>query len=249
MSTAVKPSASGPIVELQDAGRTFLLGETRIEALRHASLAVQPGDFLAIWGPSGSGKSTLLNLLGLIDSPSYGRMLFRGQDVAGLDDNALSDYRSREIGFVFQNFNLIPVLSALENVMLPLYCQRIAKAQARERARTWLQKVGLEAFADHPPEKLSGGQRQRVAIARAMVTEPSLVIADEPTANLDSRTSREVIDLMQALNHKTGVTFVLSTHDPRLLARVSRHLALRDGEIAEASYEESMLKLNAESLT
>ncbi|VEB45233.1 Macrolide export ATP-binding/permease protein MacB [Chromobacterium violaceum] len=114
MSTAVKPSTSGPIVELQDAGRTFLLGETRIEALRHASLAVQPGDFLAIWGPSGSGKSTLLNLLGLIDSPSYGRMLFRGRDVAGLDDNALSDYRSREIGFVFQNFNLIPVLSALE---------------------------------------------------------------------------------------------------------------------------------------
>ncbi|KMN99723.1 ABC transporter ATP-binding protein, partial [Chromobacterium violaceum] len=138
---------------------------------------------------------------------------------------------------------------ALENVMLPLYCQRLPKAQARERARAWLQKVGLEAFADHPPEKLSGGQRQRVAIARAMVTEPSLVIADEPTANLDSRTSREVIDLMQALNHRTGVTFVLSTHDPRLLARVSRHLALRDGEIAEASYEESMLKLNAESLT
>ncbi|AXE30539.1 lipoprotein-releasing system ATP-binding protein LolD [Chromobacterium phragmitis] len=249
MNTAVKPLASGAIVELQDVGRTFLLGETRIEALRHATLAVMPGDFLAIWGPSGSGKSTLLNLLGLIDSPSYGRMLFRGEDVAGLDDNALSDYRSREIGFVFQNFNLIPVLSALENVMLPLHCQRAPKAEARARALAWLQKVGLAAFADHPPEKLSGGQRQRVAIARAMVTEPSLVIADEPTANLDSHTSREVIDLMQALNHKTGVTFVLSTHDPRLLARVSRHLALRDGEIAEASYEESMLKLNAESLT
>ena len=231
MNAAVSPARAEPIVALHDAGRFFQLGETRIEALRHVTLSVLPGDFLAIWGPSGSGKSTLLNLLGLIDAPSYGRVLFRGRPVDRLDDNALSDYRSSEIGFVFQNFNLIPVLTALENVMLPLYNQGVGKAEARGRAQQWLRKVGLDGFVDHPPEKLSGGQRQRVAIARAMVTEPSLIIADEPTANLDSQTSCEVIDLMHTLNQKTRVTFVLSTHDPRLLARVSRHLELRDGQI------------------
>lgn len=225
------------LFQLSDIRREFQLGETTIHALQGVDLHVLTGEFMAIWGPSGSGKSTLLNLLGLIDRASRGRLVFDGQDVSALSDNALSDCRSQKIGFVFQGFNLIPVLTALENVMLPLQIQGISQAEARQRAANWLGKVGLERFLAFRPDRLSGGQRQRVAIARALVAEPRLLIADEPTANLDSRTSHEIIDLIEKLNQDTGVTCIFTTHDPRLLGRVPRHLKLEDGVISNDSYQ------------
>jgi len=225
-----------PLLELSGIEREFALGETRIHALRGIDLRIERGQFVAIWGPSGSGKSTLLNLLGLIDAPDRGVLRFDGQDVHGLSDDALSDCRNRKIGFVFQSFNLIPVMTALENVGLPLQVQGVKPAEVRRRATEWLQHVGLGQFLHFRPDRLSGGQRQRVAIARALVGQPRLLIADEPTANLDSQTSQEVIDLIEKLNQETGVTCIFTTHDPRLLARVPRQLRLQDGLISQDSY-------------
>lgn len=225
------------LFQLSAIRREFKLGETTILALQGVDLAVRRGEFVAIWGPSGSGKSTLLNLLGLIDRATSGQLLFDGQDISGFSDNDLSDCRSQKIGFVFQSFNLIPVLSALENVMLPLQIMGADQKQARERATNWLRKVGLEKFLAFRPDRLSGGQRQRVAIARALVAEPQLLIADEPTANLDSRTSHEIVDLIEQLNQETGVSCIFTTHDPRLLGRVPRHLKLEDGLISDDSYQ------------
>jgi putative ABC transport system ATP-binding protein len=219
------------LFELSNIHRTFALGETTVQALRGVDLTIERGESVAIWGPSGSGKSTLLNLLGLIDAPDEGTVRFEGRDARSFSDDALADCRNRKIGFVFQSFNLVPVLTALENVMLPLQIQGLEGGAARKRAEAWLARVGLEPFAAFRPDKLSGGQRQRVAIARALVTEPALVIADEPTANLDSENSRALIDLLQRLNAETGVTCVFSTHDPRLLEHVPRHLRLVDGRI------------------
>jgi putative ABC transport system ATP-binding protein len=227
-----------PLLELQGIEREFALGQTRIRALRGIALSINRGEFVAIWGPSGSGKSTLLNLLGLIDTPDRGLLKFEGQDVHQLSDDALSDCRNRKIGFVFQSFNLIPVLTALENVSLPLQVQGVPAAEVKQRASQWLDKVGLHEFLAFRPDRLSGGQRQRVAIARALVGTPSLLIADEPTANLDSQTSREVIDLIEKLNRETGVTCIFTTHDPRLLARVPRQLRLQDGLISQDAYQE-----------
>jgi putative ABC transport system ATP-binding protein len=227
------------LLELHGIEREFALGQTRIRALRGIDLSISRGEFVAIWGPSGSGKSTLLNLLGLIDTPDRGTLMFEGQDVKELSDDALSDCRNRKIGFVFQSFNLVPVLTALENVCLPLQVQGLPAGQARARASQWLDKVGLHEFEKHRPDRLSGGQRQRVAIARALVGAPSLLIADEPTANLDSQTSREVIDLIEKLNRETGVTCIFTTHDPRLLARVPRQLRLQDGLISQDAYREA----------
>ncbi|MDR3669546.1 MAG: ABC transporter ATP-binding protein [Holophaga sp.] len=221
------------LFELTGVHRRFALGDTTVQALRGIDLAIARGDMLAIWGPSGSGKSTLLNLLGLIDQPDQGTLRFAGEDVHAWSDDALTDCRSRKIGFVFQSFNLVPVLTALENVMLPLQIQGQAGAVARKRAGDWLARVGLERFLAFRPDKLSGGQRQRVAIARALVIDPMLVLADEPTANLDSGNSRAVIDLLRQLNAETGVTCVFSTHDPRLLEHVPRHLRLVDGRIED----------------
>lgn len=226
------------LFELAGIEREFTFGETRLRALRGIHLKIHRGEFVAIWGPSGSGKSTLLNLLGLIDAPDRGTLKFDGQQVAALSDNALSDCRNHKIGFVFQSFNLIPVLTAAENVMLPLQIQGVSSALARKRALEWLAKVGLSDFAGFRPDRLSGGQRQRVAIARALVIEPRVLIADEPTANLDSRTSHEIIDLIEELNHATGVTCIFTTHDPRLLGRVPRQLKLQDGLVSEDSYQE-----------
>jgi len=227
-----------PLLELTGIERTFALGETQIHALRGIDLKVNRGEFMAIWGPSGSGKSTLLNMLGLIDAPDKGTLKFDGEDISNLSDNALSDCRNRKIGFVFQNFNLIPVLTALDNVSLPLQVQGRPSNETRELATHWLGKVGLANFLEHRPDRMSGGQRQRVAIARALVASPSLLIADEPTANLDSKTSHEVIDLIEQLNKETGVTCVFTTHDPRLLSRVPRQLKLEDGLISTDSYTE-----------
>jgi putative ABC transport system ATP-binding protein len=222
------------LFELSNIHRHFPLGETTVQALRGVDLTVARGESLAIWGPSGSGKSTLLNLLGLIDKPDEGTLRFDGEDVHAQSDDALTDCRNRKIGFVFQTFNLVPVLTALENVMLPLQIQGLKADPARQRAEGWLARVGLERFARQRPDKLSGGQRQRVAIARALVTHPELVLADEPTANLDSENSRDLIELLQKLNAETGVTCVFSTHDPRLLEHVPRHVQLVDGRILEA---------------
>ncbi|MDR1227516.1 MAG: ABC transporter ATP-binding protein [Azoarcus sp.] len=226
-----------PLFTLEHVERTFLLGETRIRALRGVDLEVMSGEFLAIWGPSGSGKSTLMNVLGLIDTADAGRVLFDGEDVALLSDDELSDRRIQKIGFIFQSFNLIPVLSARENIMLPLQCRRFTEAEIGERADEWLRKVGLEKLRDFRPDQLSGGQRQRVAIARALAGHPKLVIADEPTANLDSVTGHEVIGLMERLNEETGVTCIFTTHDPRLLDRVPRQLRLCDGVISNERYD------------
>ena len=221
------------LFKLSNIHRHFPLGETTVQALRGVDLTVAKGESLAIWGPSGSGKSTLLNLLGLIDKPDEGTLHFDGEDVHSHSDDALTDCRNRKIGFVFQNFNLVPVLTALENVMLPLQIQGLKADAARQRAEGWLARVGLARFARQRPDKLSGGQRQRVAIARALVTRPELVLADEPTANLDSENSRDLIELLQKLNAETGVTCVFSTHDPRLLEHVPRHVQLVDGCILE----------------
>lgn len=236
MDARVRPAQS--LYALSGVRKTFLLGETQIQALRGVDLDILSGDFLAIWGPSGSGKSTLLNILGLIDAPDEGCVVFDGQIVGGMTDDALSDCRNQKIGFVFQSFNLIPVLSALENVMLPLQLQGVGRSEARERAALWLKNVGLERLMAFRPDTLSGGQRQRVAIARALVGEPRVVIADEPTANLDSVTSHEIIDLLELLNRNTGVTCIFTTHDPRLLDRVPHHLCLEDGEVSANRFVE-----------
>ena len=221
-----------PILKLRHVRRRFLLGETTIDALRDVSLDIHAGEFLAVWGPSGSGKTTLMNIIGLIDAPTEGEVLFEEQDTRVLADNALTEFRGEKIGFVFQSFNLVPVLSALENVMLPLQIKGVDESSARVRATAALVDVGLERFKNSLPDKLSGGQRQRVAIARALVVDPKLVIADEPTANLDSENSRMIIDLMREMNQARKVTFVFTTHDQRLLDHVDRKIELRDGNIA-----------------
>ena len=222
---------SPPILKLRQVRRRFALGKTSIDALRSISLDIHAGEFLAVWGPSGSGKTTLMNIIGLIDAPTEGEVHFDDQDTGALTDNALTEFRASKIGFVFQNFNLVPVLSALENVMLPLQIQGADASTLRQRATAALVDVGLERFKNSLPDKLSGGQRQRVAIARALVVDPKLVIADEPTANLDSENSRMVVDLMREMNRSRQVTFVFTTHDPRLLDHVDRKILLRDGEI------------------
>jgi len=219
-----------------DVTKEYELGRTRVTALRGVTLEVERGEFMAVAGPSGSGKSTLLNLMGCLDHPTSGRVVIGEEDIASLDDDALSDLRAREIGFIFQTFNLIPVLSALENVEFPLLFQGRGggRAAGRARARRALEEVGLGDFARHRPDELSGGQRQRVAVARALVTDPVIVLADEPTANLDSATGDAIISLMLDLNRRDGTTFIFSTHDARVMAHAHRVVHLDDGRLAGA---------------
>jgi len=211
--------------------KTYHLGESVIPALNGIDLSIGIGEFVAVWGPSGSGKTTLLNLIGAIDEPSDGKLYFKGREIASLSDDQRTELRNRDIGFIFQGFNLIPVLTALENVMLPLQINGTPFKRAKYRALSRLSEVGLSNFVTHRPDKLSGGQQQRVAIARALVTDPSLIIADEPTANLDSDTSYKIISIMRDLNKKEGTTFIFSTHDQRLLDKVGRLIRLEDGKI------------------
>jgi putative ABC transport system ATP-binding protein len=221
------------LIETKDIKKDYMLGQTVVHALRGVDLTIDRGEFVAIWGPSGSGKTTLLNLIGAIDEPSSGQLLIEDQHVARLSDNRRTELRNESIGFVFQGFNLIAVLSALENVMLPLQIQGKSFSVAKDRALSRLNELGLSDFVRHRPDKMSGGQQQRVAIARALVTNPSLVIADEPTANLDSDTSRSIIGLMRSLNEKEKTTFIISTHDQRLLDHVGRLVRLEDGRIID----------------
>ena len=224
-------------VAVEELTKVYALGRTRVPALSGVTLSVAAGEFMTVAGPSGSGKSTLLNLVGGLDRPTSGRVLVGGQDVSRLGYDALSDLRAHRIGFIFQTFNLIPVLSALENVEFPLLVRRggepITRGQARERAGQALVQVGLGEFLRHRPDELSGGQRQRVAVARALVTEPALVLADEPTANLDSATGDAIIDLMLEINRRQRTTFIFSTHDPRVMAHAHRVVRLQDGRLAD----------------
>ena len=225
---------SDSFIRLANVSKVYQMGEVRIPALREIDLEIARGEFLAVWGPSGSGKSTLCNLLGLIDDCTEGEIVFEGTKVAALSDDQRSEFRNMKIGFIFQGFNLMPVLNALENVMLPLIIRGAPQDEACEQATRILGGLGLENHLEHRPQKLSGGQQQRVAIARALITEPALVIADEPTANLDSRTAGSIIDAMRELNATRGTTFLFSTHDQRLLDRVDRHIHLEDGAITSA---------------
>ena len=199
-------------------------------ALRDVSISIGRGDYLALVGPSGSGKSTLMNLLGALDSPSTGKYYLRNKDVSGLVDNELAEIRNREIGFVFQTFNLIPRMTAIENVALPLVYSGIGKKERNERAKEKLVEVGLADRMDHKPNELSGGQRQRVAVARALINNPAIILADEPTGNLDSKTTEEIMDLFENL-HQNGNTIVIVTHEPEIAARTKRVVKLRDGSI------------------
>ncbi len=227
--------SSKPLVQVVDAHKTYPLGHRSVEALRGISLEMSGSGFAVLQGPSGSGKTTLLNLIGCIDLPTSGKVLIGGLDVASLSDNLLSGFRATKLGFIFQNFNLIPVLSAVENIEYPLLLQRVRKSEARARALAMIDAVGLAGADDQRPSELSGGQCQRVAIGRALVGNPALVIADEPTANLDVATGRAIIDLMHRMRDRTGTTFVISTHDPAIAAMAELRFTLRDGTLVSTS--------------
>jgi putative ABC transport system ATP-binding protein len=215
------------MIKVENLVKTFDLGEVKIEALRGVTFEVEDGELVSIMGPSGSGKSTLMNLLGCLDTPTSGLYELDGTDVSKLSDNRLADIRNRKIGFVFQNFNLLPKVTALENVELPLIYR--GEGRRRQRALEALSEVGLADRASHRPAKLSGGQQQRVAIARALVAEPSLILADEPTGNLDSQTSREIMGIFQRLNREMGMTVVFVTHDRQIADHTRRIITIRDG--------------------
>ncbi|MBN9694685.1 MAG: ABC transporter ATP-binding protein [Zoogloea sp.] len=221
-----------PIIRVEDLSKVYRLGEQDVTALEGVSLTVEEGVFMAIAGPSGSGKSTLLNIMGCIDTPSKGRVEVAGKDVSGQTPDDLADLRARTIGFIFQTFNLLPVLSAHENVEYPLLqIPELSKAERSERVEHYLSMVGLAKYAHHRPNQLSGGQRQRVAIARALVTHSRIVLADEPTANLDRRTGESILNLMRDINQDSGTTFVFSTHDKRVMNRADRLVRMEDGQI------------------
>ena len=217
-------------VAVNDVSKTYHLGKVAVTALAGVSLTVEAGEFLAVAGPSGSGKTTLLNLIGCLDTPTRGEIVIDGTPVGALSAGRRAELRARKLGFIFQTFNLIPVLTAHENVEYPLLIHRHA-GDVTGRVRAALEQVGLADRGRHRPPELSGGQQQRVAIARALVTEPALVLADEPTANLDSQTGHEIIDLMRRLNRERGTTFVFSTHDPRIIAAAGRVLEISDGRL------------------
>ncbi len=223
-------SAVATVIECRALSRRFRMGEGDVWALRDVDLSVESGEYLALIGPSGSGKSTLMNLLGCLDRPTEGRYLLDGAAVERLDDAELADVRNRKIGFVFQTFNLMARQTALENVALPLVYAGLSRAERRRRAGEALRRVGLEHRVDHRPDQLSGGQRQRVAVARALVTHPALILADEPTGNLDQATGREVLGLFDEL-HREGATIVLVTHDPKIAQHARRRIELVDGSV------------------
>ena len=219
-----------PIIKVRDLRKLYRMGEETIYALNGVDLEVYPNEYLALMGPSGSGKSTLMNLLGCLDSPTSGSYVLNGNDVAKMDDDHLAAIRNKEIGFVFQTFNLLPRLTAQENVALPLVYAGLGRVERLEKAREVLGQVGLGDRVGHRPNELSGGQRQRVAIARALVNHPAIILADEPTGNLDSKTSYEIMDLFDAL-YDQGNTIIIVTHEPDIAERTRRIVKMRDGRV------------------
>ena len=219
-----------PLIETRDLWKTYVMGDEEIHALRGVSIAIERGEYVAIMGPSGSGKSTLMNLIGCLDTPSKGSYLLNDKEVASMNDDELARIRNEEIGFVFQTFNLLPRATALHNVELPLVYAGIAAKARQERARQALEKVELTQRASHRPNELSGGQRQRVAIARALVNNPSILLADEPTGNLDSKTGTEIMGVFARL-HETGNTIILVTHEADIAAHAHRVISIRDGQV------------------
>ena len=243
------------IIQTENLTKVYGQGETAVAALHHLNLSVNAGEFVAIMGPSGCGKSTLLHLIGGLDRPTEGRVLLDGHDLSKLDDTRLTEMRRRKIGFVFQFFNLIPVLTAVENAALPLILDGVKQSEARATATEWLKRVGLAGQLTHRPDQLSGGQQQRVAIARALVTEPALVMADEPTGNLDSRASDELATLLRQVSDEWGRAVLIVTHDPRIAAYADRIIFLKDGTIidetrltGDGSGEAERLRVKAEAL-
>ena len=226
-------AASDHAVRTEDLWKIYPQDPRPVEAVRGVDLVVAPGEFVVMAGPSGSGKTTVLNLLGGLTRPSRGKVWIEGREISALPDKALAEVRLSRIGFVFQSYNLLPVLTALENAEFTLLLQGVPAAERRRRVRRLFRQIGLEGIEDRSPLKLSGGQQQRVAVARAVLGEPALVLADEPTANVDSATADALLDVMETLNRDNGTTFVFSTHDPRVMERASRLIRLVDGRVAE----------------
>jgi putative ABC transport system ATP-binding protein len=222
-----------PIVEARQLTRVYGSGDTAVVALDHVDLSIDDGEFVAVMGPSGCGKSTLLNLVGGLDRPTSGQVLVDGVDIATMSDRSLTQLRRRRLGFVFQFFNLIPVLTVVENAALPLTLDDVAQAPAKARASDWLEKVGLSGKLESRPDQLSGGQQQRVAVARALVTEPALILADEPTGNLDTRSADEIAELLRQVAEEWGRAVVMVTHDPRIASHARRIIFMRDGRIVD----------------
>ena len=220
-----------PVVSIRDLSKIYRQGEIEVTALHDLSLDIAAGEFLALMGPSGSGKSTLLHIIAGVDRPTSGSCLVQGIDVTGLNESELADWRNHHVGFVFQSFNLIPVLTAFENVELPLLLTRLNARRRREQVNAALELVGLTDRRNHLPRQLSGGQEQRAAIARALVTDPSLIVADEPTGNLDAHSAQDVLGILQSLSRSAGKTVILVTHDPKAAAYGSRTIHLEKGEL------------------
>ena len=230
-----------PLFEVKNLKKTYQIGDIKTHALRGVDLTIDKGEFTAIAGPSGSGKSTLLHLLGDLDKPTSGEIYLNGQRIDQLDKKEGAAMRLDKLGFVFQAYNLIPVLTALENAAFVLELQGVNKKERERRALESLRTLGMEEFKDRRPNQLSGGQQQRVAVARAFAAEPDIILADEPTANLDSKSGSDLIEMMKRLNEEQGVTFVFSTHDPRLLEHVKRTVNLEDGRVVGALEREAVL--------
>ncbi len=221
------------LVKFENVSKTYDLGKTVVEALKGVSLDIEKGEFLSIVGPSGSGKTTMLNLLGCMDVPTSGKVFINDQDISNLNDKQATELRLRTIGFIFQSFNLIPVLTVYENIELPMILQKRLKKDYTKKINDILDEVGLTKYASHRPDELSGGQRQRVAIARALICDPHIILADEPTANLDSETGTSILEMMKEINREHQTTFIFSTHDPMVMNYASRKVVLKDGKIIQ----------------
>ncbi len=223
------------IIQLKGVSRTYVMGKETLAALDSVNLDIKEGEFLAIMGPSGSGKSTFANIIGGLDKPSAGTIIVDGEEINKLNDRKLSKYRNKKIGFVFQSFNLLPTYTALENVMVPLILSGESSKIRRQKAEDCLKSVGLDGRMDHKPNQLSGGERQRVSIARALVNDPQIIIADEPTGNLDSKKSEEIVALLKNMNRKKKITLIVITHDPNVAHEADRVVQMHDGKIGRAT--------------